>query len=241
VFTRSVIDPRGRFDVRVPKGEYEVLVSATGWASSDPVAASAGTTDVRIKLGAGATLQGRVADAATGAPLAYARVMREGTSGGASAQPANAGTVTRTDGTFELTGIPPGPFTISIGAGEYHPRLEGGLVATEGGALGPIQIGLQKLREGEEPKLELVGIGVKLSADREALKVDMVVPESGAAAAGIVAGDHLVAVDGVPVTTLGIDGAVGRIRGVAHTKVAVTIKRGEQMLPMVVERRPLRL
>jgi RNA polymerase sigma factor (sigma-70 family) len=241
VLTRSIIDPRGRFEVRVPKGEYEVLASATGWAPSDPVAASAGTTDVRIKLGAGATLRGLVVDVDTGAPLTYARVAREGTGGGASAQPANAGTVTRMDGTFELAGIPPGPFTISIGAGAYHPRLEGGLVATEGGVLGPIKIALKKLREGEEPKVELVGIGVALSADGDALRVDRVVPESGAAAVGIVAGDHLVAVDGISVTTLGIDGAVGRIRGVAHTKVAVTIKRGEQLMPLVVERRPLRL
>lgn len=89
--------------------------------------------------------------------------------------------------------------------------------------------------------MELVGIGVQLSADGEALRVDMVVPESGAAAAGIVQGDHIVAIDGVPVTTLGMDGAVGRIRGVAHTKVSVTLKRGEQTVPLVVERRPLRV
>jgi hypothetical protein len=51
--------------------------------------------------------------------------------GGASAQPANAGTVTRADGTFELTGIPPGSFSITVAAGGHHPRIEGGLVAAE--------------------------------------------------------------------------------------------------------------
>ncbi|HEY5921624.1 MAG TPA: sigma-70 family RNA polymerase sigma factor [Kofleriaceae bacterium] len=240
VTTRSVIDPRGRFEVRVPKGDYELLVSATGWAPSKPVAASAGTTDAKITLGAGATLAGIVVDAETGEPLKWARVMREGAGGGASAVPANAGTVTRSDGTFELTGIPPGPFTFSIGAGNYHPKLEGGLVATEGGTLGPMRIGLRKLAEGEQPKIELVGIGVQLAGEGDALKVNLVVPDGGAAAAGIVAGDLLVAVDGIAVTTLGIDGAVARIRGVAGTKVAVTIKRGEQVLPLVVERKPLR-
>jgi RNA polymerase sigma factor (sigma-70 family) len=241
VTTRSVIDPRGRFDVRVPKGDYELLVSATGWAPSAPYAVKAGTTDVHIDLNGGATLQGSVVDGETGAPLAYARVQREGAGGGASAQPANAGTVTRSDGTFELTGIPVGPFTISIGAGNYNPRLEGGLVATEGGVIGPIRVPLKKLADGETPKLELVGIGVQLSADGDALRVGMVVPQSGAAAAGIVVGDHIVAVDGVPVTTLGIDGAVERIRGVAHTTVAVTVKRSEQTVPLVVERLPLKL
>jgi hypothetical protein len=235
-----VIDPRGKFDIRVAKGNYELLVSANGWAPSAPLEVASGTTDAKIKLGAGAALQGIVVDVDTGAPLGYARVTLEGTGGGASAQPANAGTVTRSDGTFELTGIPPGPFTISIGAGNYNPRLEGGLVATEGGVLGPIKVGLKKLAEGETPKLELVGIGVKLSGDGDALEVQLVVPDGGAAAAGIVAGDHLVAVDGIPVTTLGIDGAVARIRGVAGTKVAVSIKRGEQVSQLVVERRPLR-
>ncbi|HEY5947949.1 MAG TPA: sigma-70 family RNA polymerase sigma factor [Kofleriaceae bacterium] len=241
VTTRSVIDPRGHFEVRVTKGDYELLVSATGWAPSAPAAVSSGTTDVKIKLGSGATLQGLVVDVDNGAPLAYARVSLEGVGGGASAQPANAGTVTRSDGTFELAGIPAGPFTISVGAGDYNPRLEGGLVATEGGVLGPIKISLKKLAEGETPKIELVGIGVQLSADGDALRVGMVVPESGAAAAGIVVGDHIVAIDGVPVTTLGMDGAVSRIRGVAHTTVAVSIKRGEQTIPLVVERRPLRV
>ncbi|HEX5058665.1 MAG TPA: sigma-70 family RNA polymerase sigma factor [Kofleriaceae bacterium] len=239
--TRSVIDPRGHFEVRMPKGDYELLAYATGWAPSEPVKEAAGTTDAKIQLTGGATLQGVVVDADTGAPLEYARVTREGAGGGASASPANAGTVTRSDGTFELTGIPAGPFTVSIGAGDYHPRLEAGLVATEGGVLGPIKVAMKKLAEGEVPKIELVGIGVKLSADGEALKVEMVVPESGAAAAGITVGDHIVAIDGVPVTTLGMEGSVSRIRGVAHTKLAVSIKRGEQIVPLVVERLPIRV
>lgn len=241
VSTRSVIDPRGRFEVRVAKGDYELLVSASGWAPSAPVAASAGTTDARIQLHAGGTLVGAVVDADSGAPVEYARIMREGAGGGASAQPANAGTVTRPDGTFELTGIPAGRFTITVGAHGHHPRIEGGLVASDGGVLGPIRLAVKKLAEGEQPKVELVGIGVQLTADGDALRVNLVVPESGAAAAGIVAGDHIVAVDGVAVTTLGMDGAVARIRGVPHTTVAVSLKRGEQVVPLVVERKPLRV
>jgi C-terminal processing protease CtpA/Prc len=124
---------------------------------------------------------------------------------------------------------------------DHNPRLEGGLVATDDAVLGPITISLKKLAEGDTPKVELVGIGVQLAGDGDALAVGMVVPEGGAAAAGIVVGDHIVTVDGVPVTTLGIDGAVSRIRGVAHTTVSVTIKRGEQTIVLVVERRPLRI
>lgn len=241
VATRTVVDPTGRFSVRVPKGNYELLVYASGWAPSGPVPASAGSTDTTVQLLQGAVLVGRVIDAKTREPLPYARVQREGGGGGgASAQPVNAGTVTRPDGTFELAGIPPGPFTISIGAGKHHPKLEGGLLAKDGGSIGPIEIKLMPLAEGETPQLELVGIGVKLAVDGEAILVEQVVANSGAAAAGIVAGDHLTAIDGIPVTTLGMDGTVGRIRGVAGTTLAVTIMRDGKPLQLVVERKPLK-
>lgn len=239
VTTRSIIDPRGHFSVRVGKGDYELLVSASGWAPSAPVAVSAGTTDAKVKLASGATLVGSVVDADTGTPLPYARITREGAGGGASAQPANAGVVTRADGTFELTGIPAGPFAITIGAGEYNPRIEGGLTATDGGVVGPLKIGLRKLAEGEQPKISLVGIGVKLVADGETIRVEQVVPKGGADAAGIVAGDHIVAVDMIPVTTLGLDGAVARVRGVAGTKLSIGLQRGDKVETLLVERKPL--
>jgi len=167
-------------------------------------------------------------------------VMREGGDGGASAQPANAGTVSRPDGTFELAGIPPGPFSITIGAGGYHPRIEGGLTATDGGTLGPLRIALARLAEGETPKLELVGIGTALTADGDALRVDKVFPGSGAEAAGIVEGDRIVAVDGIVVTQLGMDGSIGKIRGVEGTTIAISLRRAAGVVALVVERRKLR-
>jgi C-terminal processing protease CtpA/Prc len=63
---------------------------------------------------------------------------------------------------------------------------------------------------------------------------------SGAAAAGIVVGDKVVAVDGLSVAKLGVDGAVGKIRGVAGTTVSVTLERDKQLVPLVVERRKIR-
>jgi RNA polymerase sigma factor (sigma-70 family) len=240
VLARSIVEPRGRFAVRVPAGEYELLASATGWAPSAPTVAAAGATDVELALSAGAILRGIVVSSHGGAPIAYARVMREARSGGASAQPANAGTVTRTDGTFELTGIPPGLLSISVGAGGYHPRIEAAITAVDGATLGPITISLTPLAEGEQPRTELVGIGVQLSPDGDALRVDRVIPDGGAAVAGIVAGDHILAVDGAPAAPLGVQGAVLKIRGVVGTTVAITLRRGDQTLLLVVERRKLR-
>jgi len=240
VADRTFMDPRGQFTVRVPAGDYELLASAAGWAPSDPTPASAGAKDVKVVVVGGATLRGKVVDADTGAPLGYARVTREGIGGGASAQPANTGTVTRDDGTFELTGIPPGPVSFSVGGGGYHPRLEGGYVATDGGHDGPVQLALNRLVEGEQPKLDLVGIGVKLSADGDDLVVDEVVPNGGAAEAGLLAGDHIVALDGTPVVKFGMDGSIARIRGAAGTVIAVGITRGGAAQTITVTRKPLR-
>jgi hypothetical protein len=167
--------------------------------------------------------------------------MREGgASGGASASPANAGTVTRADGTFELTGLPPGPVSLTIGAGEYHPKIQAGMTAEDGGAIGPITIALTKLKPGEEPTLELVGIGVGLSAVDAGLTVTKVIAGGGAEAAGIVTGDLIVAVDGASAIDLGVNGAVAKIRGQAGTTVTLTVKRGAQLIPIVCERRPLK-
>jgi RNA polymerase sigma factor (sigma-70 family) len=240
VTARSIVEPDGKFRVRVTSGEYELVASASGLAPSEPTVAGAGEKNAKIVVSEGAILSGKVIDATSGAPVSYARVMREALGGGASAQPANAGTVTREDGTFELTGIPPGPLSITVGAGEHHPKIEAGLHAVDGATLGPIVIALTRLQAGETPTLELVGIGVKLHADHDAAVVEFVMPESGAAGAGIVAGDRIVAVDGVDIATLGIDGAVARIRGVAGTKVAVTIRRGEETVQLVVERKKLK-
>lgn len=240
VVARSIVDPGGRFEVRVPAGEYELIAAASGWAPSAPVVAVAGTRDVKLLVTAGATLRGRVVAAAGGAGIPYARIMREAFGGGASAQPANAGTVTRADGGFELTGLPPGPVSITIGAGGYHPKIEAGLTATDGAQLGPLVVSLVALNVGEQPSLELAGIGVKLGADGDALRVQSVFPESGAAAAGIVAGDLVIAIDGLPVTQLGLDGAVARIRGVVGTRLSVTLRRGDQPVTLVVERKKIR-
>jgi hypothetical protein len=166
--------------------------------------------------------------------------MREARGGGASPQPSNAGTVARDDGSFELTGIPSGPLAITIGAGGYHPKIEAGLTAQDGSVIGPITLALTALKEGEQPKIELVGIGAVLVADGDVLIVRAVIPGGGAEAAGIVAGERVTAVDGVSVVQLGLDGAIAKIRGVVGTTVSVTVAREGKHVRLVVERRKLR-
>ena len=239
VLARSIADASGTFEVRVDDGEYDLQAAASGWAPSAVVVARAGDRTVALKVSEGATLSGQVVAADGSGPIPYTRVMREARGGGASAQPANAGTVTRADGTFELAGIPPGPVSITIGAGGFHPKIEAGMTASDGGKLGPLTITLVKLKDGEQPRTELVGIGVKLVSGEDGLLVEAVIPNGGAETAGIAAGETLVAVDGIPVTQLGLDGAIAKIRGVEGTTVAITVRRGGKTVPVVVTRKKI--
>lgn len=240
VEARTIVDGGGRFAVHVAGGgDHELMASATGWAPSPytPARPDAPTT---LTLPGGATVRGVVVTAGKHTPIKWARVMLETARGGASAAPANPGTVTREDGTFELTGIPPGPLSLTIAAGEHHPRIEAGIQAGDGATIGPITIALTPLAPGEQPTLELVGIGVAMGADGDGLRVQRVIPGGGAEAAGIVAGDLITAVDGNPVTTLGFDTAIGRIRGAPGTRVRLTLLRDGAPVELEVERRAIR-
>jgi len=238
--TRSIADPSGRFQLRVLPGKYDLVASANSWAPSPPTMAEAGATDVKLVVSAGAIVRGSVHSAADGSPIPYARVMRETISGGASAEPANAGTVTHRDGTFELTGAPAGSLSLTIGADGFHERIESGLSARDGGEVGPVDLVLTPLAPGERPNIELVGIGVQLAADHDGLRVDRVIDGSGAQAAGIVVGDHIVQVDGADVAELGLDGSIAKIRGAVGTTIAITLARTGGNVTLNVERRKLR-
>ncbi len=239
---RSIVDPRGHFEIEVAPGDLDLSATAAGWAPTPSlhVDAKDARRDLQLVVRPGATITGTVADGTTGAPIRYARVMREALGAGASAQPSNVGTVTRVDGTFELTGVPEGPVSITIGADSYHPKIEGGLAAKDGATIGPLAIPLTPLGPGEEPTLELVGIGVALAADGDGLRVQRVIAGGGAQAAGIVVGDLVVAVDGAAAADLGVEGAVAKIRGVEGTTVAISLRRNDQVVTLVCERRKLK-
>jgi len=75
--TASIIDPQGRFALRVRPGDYELIAQGRGCAHSVPAWASAGATELRLAIDGGPTLRGRVIASDDGAPIAGASVACE--------------------------------------------------------------------------------------------------------------------------------------------------------------------
>lgn len=81
-----------------------------------------------------------------------------------------------------------------------------------------------------------IGITIERAEDGEGFRITKVEPGSGAEAAGIKAGDLLIAVEGKKVKELGFDAAAEMIRGDEGTKVNVTVLRDGKELTLSPER-----
>ena len=70
-----------------------------------------------------------------------------------------------------------------------------------------------------------IGIMVTYDADRAALEIITVMPDSPSLAAGLEIGDYIIAVDGVDVSESGYYGAVSSVKGEEGTTVTLTVYR----------------
>jgi hypothetical protein len=243
--TRSVIDPAGCYalDDLLP-GPAAVVISAPGYAPSQELAVeiAAGGDGVvaDAALDAGGRLIGVVRDDETGAPIAGARLGVEGTlSGAASTFPVLSEATTGADGTFTLAGLPR-RVSVQVAAAGHHARILGGVEIPPGGAAGPVEVRLRPTQPGEEPRVDLAGIGAVLAARGDALAVAQLLAGGGAAEAGLRRGDLVLEVDGRPVVELGMAGAIDAIRGPEGTQVLLRIRRGDTTFELPVPRRLVR-
>jgi hypothetical protein len=230
--TLSVVDPAGRYEIEgLPPGRAAVLVAAPGRAPSaeqevvvpEPGAAPA-VAD--FELSPGGRLRGEVRDARTRAPIAGAEIVIEGQVDlGPSLLPVRARAVSGPDGRFELSGVPDRLLSLQASAPDHHARLVAGLVVEEGEVRGPVVLDLTPLAPGEDPTLELTGIGAGLAPRRDALVVTSVLPQGGAAEVGLVPGDEIVRVDGRLVDDLTLGAAVNLIRGPENSSVVLGVRR----------------
>ncbi len=158
-------------------------------------------------------------------PLENTRVSVEGYLGkGSDGVPLTATTTTDAQGRFELAGVGYGKQSLMAAASKHHGRIVAIQVAQESDPP-PVQIKLTPTKEGEKPKLELPGIGAALKVNDDAMLIIRVIEGGGAMAAGLVAGDAIVAVDGIPVSQLGFAGTIQKIRGPEGTTVLLTVRK----------------
>jgi len=237
---RTVIDREGVFAVEgLEAGSFRVQATAHGHAPSAVVDGRAEVPPARapavaIALPDGGTLTG-VVKSEGGGPLENARVSVEGGAGeGSSPVPFAASALTDEKGSFALRGLAPGRRSVFVGAYNHNATIVGGLDIADGAVIGPIEIVLTPVKEGEEPTTELVGIGAVLAAQGDALVVQRALPGSGAEKAGLAAGDLILSVDGAPVTQLGMDGAIQAIRGPIGTRVRLGVLKSGQKSPMEI-------
>jgi hypothetical protein len=242
----SVFDGDGRFEVGnlAARTPYVVNIFAHGYATSpdEPVTTGTATeppSEIHIALERGAKLVGSVRAADDRKPISGAEVHLEGHLGGAtSAAPVLVSAETDPLGAFELLGAPPGLRSIRVSARGYHSRILGPFEVPEENraVVGPLLVELSRTADGEEPGVELIGIGVALRPDVEWFVIEQVIAGGGAARAGLIPGDRVLAVDGVAVTVLGFQGAVQRIRGPEGTQVLLRVLREGPPSDLAVER-----
>jgi C-terminal processing protease CtpA/Prc len=168
-------------------------------------------------------------DRKSGAALTGAQVYLEGQLSSASVVSLLSSTVTDSTGRFELRGLAAGLGSVTVSADAHHTRIVSGLQFENGQRLGPVELDLTPTADGEEPALELTGIGAVLTARNDALIISELMPGAGAAQAGLVVGDEILSIDGRSVVELGFNGAVQHIRGLEGTCVPLMIRRAADL------------
>jgi hypothetical protein len=224
--TLSVIDPGGRYQMEgLEPGVVTVSIVAQGHAPATDRRATipeSGTATLDFALGAGGRLNGVVVERGTRQPLAGAEVSVEGV-GPASGVPIRNATLTGADGRFALENLEDAPLGITAAADGHHARILSVAHIGEGETAGPVTIELTKLAPGEEPRIELAGIGAVLEKRGEALWIGMVAPGGGAAEAGLGPGDGIVAIEGALVQPMTLQEAIQLLRGPEGTPVTVSV------------------
>lgn len=226
----SVVDPAGRYEIDgLAVGPAVVSVVAPGYAPSSEVrftvpelGATPATVD--FDLAAGGRLAGVVVERGSGHPIAGAAVEVEGMSASLGV-PVRNETVADAEGRFELGGLGETAVSISASAPDHHARVVAVPPIPDGETRGPVTIELTPLAPGEEPRVELAGIGAMLEKHGDAMQITMVAPGGGAAEVGLAPGDEVLSIDGAPVKPMTLRDVVALLRGPEGSTVMLVVTR----------------
>ncbi|WP_437316661.1 carboxypeptidase regulatory-like domain-containing protein [Sorangium sp. So ce385] len=234
----QVTDPGGAFRLNaLAPGRYVLTVSAAGRpptrSSAVDVEAGRTTEGVRIVLPRGATLKGRVLDAASRAPVVEAQVELDSvTSSGANAISL---VLTDANGEYALEGVPArGPFSVRVRHEDYMAKIVSGLDARGTGAA-RADIELRMLDDGGSRE-ELTGIGAMLSVSSSGVTIAGLIEGGPAASAGLQQGDVIVRIDGENAKELPLADCIQRLRGPVGTRVSVGVERDGQVIDVTMRR-----
>jgi protocatechuate 3,4-dioxygenase beta subunit len=235
---RTIQDPKGAFlwEGLMP-GKYVLTASAEGRppTKSSQIEVEAGRTThhVRIVLGKGAVLSGKVTDAATHKPVAGAIIALDAITN----TTANSISPARSDdtGAYSLEGVPGGPFSIRVASDKYRTRIISGLTTHDGAALAQ-DIALTLHVEGGADS-EMAGVGAMLAQQDRGVTVTWVMPVGPGATAGLRTGDLILKIDGSDARALSMVDCVQRLRGPEGSQVAVVVQReGAGLVTAVITR-----
>ena len=210
-----VIDDEGRFELRVPALKLVVEATATGHRPRLDLAVSprAGLTmPLEIRLDKSPTVAGIVVDG-EGAPVAGALV-------GVDSGGGDSGVRTDAEGRFVVDQVAARPSSITVEAEGYRTITLGGIDGASS-RLDDLRIELVA-GHGQE----VVGIGVTVGAvvgGGAGVLVRTVEPNTPAERAGVVAGEIIVAVDGVNLDD-DLNASMGRVRGAPGTSVVLHLQ-----------------
>lgn len=238
----SFIDPSGAYQIEgLAPGRYEATAIAAGYAASEYAVADIGEGPAQadFALRPGGRVSGTVRDDRTGRPIAGALIDLEGRRGSAPdlpAAPLSPSAETGPDGRYALEHLPADAISLAVEKDGYVTRL---VSLPRDADDTTLDVRLTS-RESADARIELTGIGAVLRASGDALVLDRLLPGGGAADAGLLAGDQILAIDGALVTALGYEGSIGAIRGPEGTTVALRVRRGASESVVVVARKLVR-
>jgi hypothetical protein len=211
----------GQFEVTgLSVGTYDVIVETDdkrgGRLSGVSLREGEVRDGIRISVGEGGRITGKVVDYVSGEPVATASVL------GRLGDPR---TVVRADGTFEISGLPPISLQLMVSDKVYYPDWRWVIVSD---LRATIDVGvIRLLRKDDQQGDRSASTGIDPYNLNGRNLVLNVLPDSPAGRAGVQIGDEIQAIDGRDLTGVGSMAVFWLLHGAPDTAVEVSLQSSD--------------